>query len=50
MWRVRNESTGKEQVWYSKKLIERIKDECVKAQDNTGALIYKIIEKYESEG
>lgn len=26
MWRVRNESTGKEQVWYEGELIEEIKD------------------------
>lgn len=26
MWRVRNESTGKEQVWYEAETIDKIKD------------------------
>ena len=28
MWRVRNEATGKEQVWYEGELIEEIKKQC----------------------
>ena len=46
MW-IKKDIHGKEQVWYSEKLIKRIKDECVKAQDNTGMLIFKMIEMYE---
>lgn len=49
MWKLKDYQ-GNEKIWYSEKLIKRIKDECVKAQDNTGALIFKIIEQYESEG
>ena len=49
MW-IKTDAKGKEQVWYSEKLIKRIKDECVKAQDDTGMLIFKIIEQYEKEG
>ena len=47
MWVVNK--IGKKQVWYEEKLIKKIKDFCVKAQDNTGALIYKMIEQYEKE-
>lgn len=33
MWRVRNEATGKEQVWYEAELIKRLKFECMKVLD-----------------
>ena len=33
--------------WYEETLIKQIKDFCVEAQDNTGALIFKMIEKNE---
>ena len=39
MWRVRNESTGKEQVWYEGELIEQIKTICEKGiQDDISGL------------
>ena len=34
-------------IWYSKELIDKIKAFCVSAQDNTGAIIYKMIEEAE---
>lgn len=33
--------------WYEESLIKQIKDFCVEAQDNTGALIFKMIEENE---
>ena len=44
MWRVRNESTGKEQVWYEGELIERIVRECQEAID-----IYEKEQFYEDD-
>lgn len=46
MWKTKD-CTGKEQVWYEEILIDKIKDYCVQAQDNTGAYIYKMIELWE---
>lgn len=33
--------------WYEESLIRQIKDYCVEAQDNTGVLIFKMIEENE---
>lgn len=33
--------------WYEESLIKQIKDFCVEAQDNTGVLIFKMIEENE---
>ena len=54
MWRVRNESTGKEQVWYEAELIDRIKDECIICDDcfqtcTIADRILDLIEQYEKE-
>ena len=49
MWRVRNESTGKEQVWYEAELVDKIRANCketskfysdciVKNRENNGQL------------
>lgn len=38
---------GKPVKWYEETLIKQIKDFCVEAQDNTGAIIFKMIEENE---
>ena len=47
VWNIENKASNKIQTWYPKTLIDKIKEECVNAQDNTGALIYRIIEEAE---
>lgn len=46
IWKVKD-GFGVEQVWYPKDTIDKIKNFCVEAQDNTGAIIFKMIEESE---
>ena len=61
MWRVRNESTGKEVLYYEAELIEKIRKECQKWNYATifsvdygkyllAQEILDLIEQYEKEG
>ena len=56
MWRVRNESTGKEVLYYEAELIDAIKAECsdklTQSYDITDVTkrILNLINRYEKEG
>ena len=47
MWRVRNESTGKEQVWYEAQLIENIKTLCDMNKCTLSVHIMALIDAWE---
>lgn len=47
IWKVENKVTHKVDTWYPKDTIDKIKNFCVEAQDNTGAIIFKMIEESE---